>query len=261
MADVVVPRSYIEGFVQQIHDLDGISQDMLGDMLANMDLSDRKAVVAVMQAVCQSSGGAANELARSFYRGLSVMETGKDMTARAEYDYDPVATEVAVSAILRDSDDPAKALADRLSYEVNRAAKVGVWRHGKVDGRQVRFARVPTGAETCAWCFMTAGLGFWFMTEESASHTHRGCDCAIVASIVDKPGTGDYRDVRIDGYDSSVYRDMWRRANALRANGDLPSEMAAHIEGMAALRRSQGRSYREDTNGTLYVMRHLYGLK
>ena len=255
MADVVVPRSYIEGFTQQIHDLDGISRDMLADMLAGMDLNDRSAVVATMQAVCQSSGGAANELARSFYRGLSIMQTQQDMTTRVPYEYDPIATEVATNAILRDSADPARALADRLSYELNRAAKVGVWRHGNADGRKVRFARVPTGAETCAWCLMTAGLGFWYMTEESASHTHHGCDCQIIAEV------GGIHDVSIEGYDSTVYRDMWRRANALRANGDIPQEWADHIADVRALRAREDRPYRDDTNGTLYVMRKMYGLK
>lgn len=252
MADVVVSRSYIEGFAQQIHDLDGISRDMLADMLAGMDLNDRNAVVATMQAVCQSSGGAANELARSFYRGLSIMQTGQDMTTRVPYEYDPIATEVATDAILRDSADPAKALADRLSYELNRAAKVGVWRHGNADGRKVRFARVPTGSETCAWCLMTAGLGFWYMTEEAASHTHRGCDCQIIAEV------GGIHDVSIEGYDSTVYRDMWRTANKMRVDGNIPDELAERIGREKA---AKGDAYREDTNGTLAVMRWMYGLK
>lgn len=265
MADVTVPFSYLENYSRTIHDLDAINQELLADVLAATDINDGRAVRAVMRAICQTSNEQAQELATAFYRGLSLIETGRDVRLRVESGWDEVATDVAVSAILRDCEgDPdalAKQLGTRLSYEISRASKRGVWRAGKADGRQVRYARVPVGVETCAWCLMTAGLGFWYMTEESASHSHAHCDCVIVADMVERPGTGDYHDVRIDGYDSSEYREMWQRANALRQSGALPQEMADHIAGMARTRNAQGRPYREDTNGTLYVMRHLYGLK
>lgn len=265
MADVIIPFSYLENYARTVHDLDSINQGLLADALANTDLSDRQAVAALMRSICQTSNEQAQELATAFYRGLSLMETGKDMTVRVKSGWDETATDVAVSAILRDSEgDPdalARQLSQRLSYEINRASKRGVYMAGQADKRQVRYARVPVGVETCAWCIMTAGLGFWYMTEESASHSHAHCDCVIVADMVERPKTGDYRDVRIDGYDSSVYREMYQRANALRANGDLPQEMLDHISDVHALRDREGRPYRDDTNGTLYVMRHLYGLK
>lgn len=258
MADVTIPFSYLENFARTVHDLDAINQELLADALANTDLSNKQAVRALMRSICQTSNEQAQELSTAFYRGLSLMQTGKDMTTRVKSGWDETATDVAVSAIMRDYErDPAgmaRQLSTRVSFEINRASKRGVWRAGQADGREVRYARVPVGVETCAWCLMTAGLGYWYMTEESASHSHAHCDCTIVASI----GRGD---VVIDGYDSTVYRDMWRTANALRANGDLPQEMLDHIAEMQALREMEGRPYREDTNGTLYVMRHLYGLK
>lgn len=257
MADTTVPMEYLENYVSTLHDLDAITRALLQDALANTDLSDRDAVTATMQAICETTSDAATEISRQFYRGLSVMQTGRDMTKKVLARYDPTATKVATSAIWRDADDEAELLeqlSDRVSYELNRASKQGMWDAGQVDGRDVRYARVPVGAETCAWCLMTAGLGFWYMSEEAASHSHRGCDCAIIPSI----GRGE---VHIKGYDSTVYRDMWREANKLRANGDLPQEMLDHIAGVHALRDREGRAYRDDTNGTLYVMRQLYGLK
>lgn len=265
MASVTIPFSYLENYARTIHDLDALNQDLLADALANTDLSDKRAVAALMRAICQTSNEQAQELATAFYRGLSLMETGKDVTYRVKSGWDEAATDVAVSAIMRDYEgDPegmAKQLSQRLSYEINRASKRGVYRAGKADGRQVRYARVPVGVETCAWCIMTAGLGFWYMTEEAASHSHAGCDCVIVADMVERPKTGDYRDVKINGYDSSVYREMYQTANALRANGDLPQSMYDHIASVHAQRDREKRPYRDDTNGTLYVMRHLYGLK
>lgn len=265
MASVTIPFSYLENYAQTVHDLDAINQSLLADALAATDLNDKRAVASVMRAVCQTSNEQAQELATAFYRGLSLMQTGKDMTKRVKSGWDETATDVAVSAILRDTEgDPegmASQLSQRLSFEINRASKRGVYRAGQADGRQVRYARVPVGAETCAWCIMTAGLGFWYMTEESASHSHGGCDCVIVSEIVERPKTGEYRDVRIEGYDSSTYREMYQRANALRANGDLPQGMFDHIADIRSLREMQGRPYRDDTNGTLYVMRQMYGLK
>lgn len=258
MADAPISRAYIDNFVQQLNDLDQIGRSALEDALSRTDLGNPNRVKAIMRVHCNTSAEAAAQLASQFYRGMSLLQTGQDVGVRAFSGWDGTATDVATDAILANAEgDDARAiqgLLDRQSYELNRASKRSVYRNGQADGREVRYARVPSGAETCAWCLMTAGLGFWFMTEESASHTHRGCDCVIVPSI----GRGD---VKIDGYDSTVYRDMWRRANGMRANGELPQEWAEHIEEMQARREGQGRDYRVDTNGTLYVMRKLYGLK
>ena len=49
-----------------------------------------------------------------------------------------------------------------------------------------RFARVPTGFETCTFCLMLAGRGAVYHTRETAgafSHFHRGCDCKVVPSF------------------------------------------------------------------------------
>lgn len=258
MADVTVSRAYIDNFVQALHDLDQIGRSALADALARTDLGNRNRVRAIMRVHCNTSAQAAAELSAQFYRGMSLLQTGEDVEVSAMAGWDEKATDAATDAIIAqaagDEQRLVQGLLDRQSYELNRASKRSTYRNGKADGREVRYARVPSGAETCAWCLMTAGLGYWFMTEEAASHTHRGCDCVIVPSI----GRGD---VRIKGYDSTVYRDMWREANALRANGDLPQEWLDHIAGVHALRDRQGRPYRDDTNGTLYVMRKMHGLK
>jgi hypothetical protein len=99
---------------------------------------------------------------------------------------------------------------------------------------------------------MTAGLGFWFMTEEAASHTHAHCDCAIIAAI------GGIHDVRIPGYDSTKYRDMWRDSRDRLAHGDVPQEV---LDRIGREKAKKGDRYRINTNGVLAVMRHEYGLK
>lgn len=54
----------------------------------------------------------------------------------------------------------------------------------------VRFARVPTGLETCTFCLMLASRGAVYHTRESAgefSHYHRRCDCKVVPGFADDP--------------------------------------------------------------------------
>jgi hypothetical protein len=237
-----------------IHSVDDASQRALAQALGSIDLSDRHAVSAVLSGTVMAGARASSELAAQFYRAMSLLQTGRDFDADGSFAYDFDAAEVAISGMYKqaagDQDKLARLIGERVSYEINRAAKVGVWRNGQRDDRDVRYARVPTGAETCAWCLMTAGLGFWFMTAEAASHTHRGCDCQIVPSI-------GIHAVRIDGYDSTKYRDMWREANRMLSAGEVPSELAARVDLLSNTRDG----YRVDTNGALAVMRWKYGLK
>ena len=74
------------------------------------------------------------------------------------------------------------------------------------DPSKPRYARVPTGATTCAWCLMWAGRGFVYKSEETAQFTrsHADCDCQIVPSWSDKP--------IIHGYDPSKFEAMYKAA-------------------------------------------------
>ena len=81
--------------------------------------------------------------------------------------------------------------------QIRRSANETIMLNCRRDRRKgVKFARVPSGAETCAFCMMLAGRGFVYLTAATAGeqgHFHRGCDCKIV------PGFND--DNPIEGYD------------------------------------------------------------
>lgn len=71
----------------------------------------------------------------------------------------------------------------------------------------VRYARVPTGVDTCDFCMMLASRGFVYYDEVSAmegSHAH--CDCVCV------PGNGAdaLSPTQIEGYDPSLLYDIWQ---------------------------------------------------
>lgn len=75
---------------------------------------------------------------------------------------------------------------------------------------RLRFARVPTGSETCKWCLMLASRGAVYATSARAGEGrsfHGVCDCRVepVAS------PSDMERLRADGYDPS---DLYRRWQA-----------------------------------------------
>lgn len=259
MADVTISMDVLENYAEGVRAVSEQSSDVLAESLAAIDLSDRELVEDLVIGACRSAAQAGTYYSTQFYRGLSILQTGEDVDFEAMSSYDQQATLIAIRGIYNQATDDGGALDEqrlvselvrRVQFESNRAAKLGVWRMGQQDGREVRYARVPVGIETCAWCLMTAGLGYWYMTEEAASHTHAHCDCVVVPSI-------GRSDVSIEGYDSTVYRDMWRDANKALASGDVPDELAHRVDLLSATRKG----YRTDTNGALAVMRWKYGLK
>ena len=61
---------------------------------------------------------------------------------------------------------------------------------GRDKDKGARFARVPTGFETCPFCLMLASRGAVYHTRKSAGgwkHFHRGCDCKVVPSFDPDP--------------------------------------------------------------------------
>jgi len=105
----------------------------------------------------------------------------------------------------------------------------GGWRYSEARGRaiwshssnsaggeyQIRYARVPQGLETCDFCLMLASRGFVYLTAESVegwNHTHRGCDCIVVAGIVHKENSAWVQDTQLEGYgldDMRALRILW----------------------------------------------------
>lgn len=70
-------------------------------------------------------------------------------------------------------------------FYVKRCAFENIVRN--CDANHVRYARVPSGDETCPWCFMLASRGFVYHSEEYASHgRHKGCDCVVLPGIPGK---------------------------------------------------------------------------
>lgn len=102
-----------------------------------------------------------------------------------------------------------RSVSDLTGYYVKRSAFENMVRNCERNG--IRYARVPSGTETCAFCFMLSSRGFVYRSKGSANRNHRtgdgyhrNCDCIVV------PGFGDLPpDAQVEGYAPSQMYDRW----------------------------------------------------
>lgn len=101
----------------------------------------------------------------------------------------------------------AQSCGDMAEYAAKRSVNSTILANAARDRRRgVRFARVPTGAETCSFCLMLASRGAVYHTRKTAGeqdHFHRHCDCKIVPCFEDDPDAEV-----VEGYDpEALYSD------------------------------------------------------
>lgn len=125
------------------------------------------------------------------------------------------------------SDQQEKMLNDLmggLQMWIKDAGRDTVLHNARRDPSNPRWARVPRGAKTCAFCSMLASRGWVYVSKESAGggsgdRFHHDCDCEIV------PAFGD-TDPKIDGYDPDRLEELYNEArSAALENGDNPSDL------------------------------------
>lgn len=85
----------------------------------------------------------------------------------------------------------------------------------------VRFARVPTGAETCTFCLMLASRGAVYHTRKTAGefrHFHRRCDCKVVPGFEDDPDAE-----LVEGVRPKELREQWAACKRVDDEVTAPS--------------------------------------
>jgi hypothetical protein len=101
--------------------------------------------------------------------------------------------------------DFAAAVGEWAENAAKRAINNTVLANAKRDRRNgVRFARVTSGRNTCAFCLMLAGRGAVYHTRKTAgefNRYHRHCSCKIVPSY-----SGDQYEVLVEGHDPKRMR-------------------------------------------------------
>lgn len=99
---------------------------------------------------------------------------------------------------------------DLTKYYVKRCAFENMERN--CYRSDLRYARVPSGRETCAFCFMLSSRGFVYRSEQTAGHAHayhENCDCVIVPGFKGlDPGD------QVEGYDPDGMLERWHECQA-----------------------------------------------
>lgn len=110
-----------------------------------------------------------------------------------------------------------------LQRYVSYSSRDTIRRNARRDSATPRYARVPSGAKTCAWCEMLASRGFVYRTEDTAGEDpkdyHDDCDCQVVVEF-------DRDKAHIDGYDPDAMYQRYLEARDAAGSGD-PNEIAA----------------------------------
>lgn len=235
-----IPRAYIDNYTRSLEKLSAAGQQALGRRLASVDYSNMTEaateIVGIMEQYCGVSADAAARIAAAFYEGMSVYQTGQEYDAETISGHIPEATERATRGIFEKAvQGDVKGMTDqllgRLDYEVKKAAGETVMGNTERDKRDVRYARVPGGGETCDFCIMLASRGFVYKSAASAgelNHYHAHCRCRIV------PG---FEGATVEGYDPDFYAGLygdpeaaeeWRAKKAEQAEY-YPKELAGTV--------------------------------
>lgn len=102
---------------------------------------------------------------------------------------------------------------------------------GRDKDKGVRFARVPTGFETCTFCLMLASRGAVYYSRKTAGewrHFHRNCDCKVVPGFEKDPLAE-----LVEGHNPKAEYRIWKRVSDARESlkvaysvnpGDLAEE-------------------------------------
>ena len=121
------------------------------------------------------------------------------------------------------------------------------------DTSKPRWARVPRGEKTCAWCSILASQGFFYLSKESAEHIkgttdayHNHCDCEGVPMW---DASGEI----IEGYDPDRMYDEYADARDMLAEKRIPDDWYADM-------RSKGINTEGayDPYALAYLMRRLH---
>lgn len=156
----------------------------------------REAAKLIMEGFVQGYDDVAAEFAAQWYdhraeQGGAMIEQAVTMTTYRPDSVDAVARYQARKLAKGGDAAFAKACGEFARDDAFRSLNETIIANvGRDKDKGVRFARVPTGFETCTFCLMLASRGAVYHTRKSAGefkHLHRRCDCKIVPGFGDDP--------------------------------------------------------------------------
>ena len=219
-----IPRAALDYLTSEVNAISADAQERVMRVLSRIDWSNvadaRALVVQAVEMVLGSSTKLAAQASAEFYDAARELVIGNPLGAQAITGYVPEATEEAIRSFVRfivvngNVQQFNDQVLQRIDYELKRAAGNAMFENGRRDPRAPKFARVPTGPETCDFCLMLASRGFVYTSEATAGavkldHYHSGCDCRVVAQ---------WGDGGVEGYDTNAIYREWQNAVDLLAD-------------------------------------------
>lgn len=154
----------------------------------------REAAKLIMDGFVQGYDDVAAEFAAQWYdrraeQGGARLDQAVTMTTYRPDSVDAVARYQAKKLAKGGDAEFAKACGEFARNDAFRSLNETISANvGRDKDKGVRFARVPTGFETCTFCLMLASRGAVYHTRKTAGefkHFHRRCDCKVVPSFED----------------------------------------------------------------------------
>jgi len=243
----VVPRSVLDYVSGQINALSADVQSRVLAVLQSIAWTPdniaecRDLILAELGLVLPQYTTLAAQTTADMYDAIREASIGEQMGARAISGYDAAKTGGAVRAAVQKVVDgkPIQVFNDfvlqRVDYELRRAANYCVTANGARDPLKPRYARVPTGAETCDFCLMLASRGFVYHSTSSAAvdHTHAACDCRVIAGW---PGDD------VEGYDPDAIYKRWQDSIDQLAAERAERKGTTEADERAAIMRGYGEA-------------------
>ena len=233
-----------------------LAQRDLARFWRGLDLSNpvecRQALLDFLPDLVATYGNVAAVAAVEWWEEQRVKTPGLPAYTPTISDGVPVAqVQVSTRAIvgplwLGESDRVIGELTAETQMWIKYASRDTIARNVAFDPAKPRYARVPRGVKTCAFCSMLASRGWVYMSEKSAGITgsgnefHHDCDCEIVPSW-------DSSNTHISGYDPDAMFDRYQQAREAVVNmGEDPNDEHALL---AVMRRLHPEAYRDGVGG------------
>lgn len=214
-----IPRQAVDFLTEEINGISADAQARVLRVLRGIRWTPenvaecRDLVLQALASVMPTYTDMAAQASADFYDAARELALGERLGAVSISGYDPRKTEGAVRGFVRFVlDGRVETFNDqvlqRIDYEMKRSAGESMFANGRRDPRRPKYARVPTGDETCDFCLMLASRGFVYSSEATAGavkldHYHSGCDCRVVCQW---DGGG------VEGYDTQAIYDRWQDA-------------------------------------------------
>lgn len=227
------------------------AQDEFAAFLPKLDLADpysaRDALLDVVPATVDVYADATADLAGDMYLNLredaGIATPFTPVYTAPDLDAVEASTRWAAGGLFDPERDLAAAVDEVLDRHIKTGARATLIESAVVDviplprqpddaetlpgtdedePQRVRFARIPTGPTTCAFCVMLASRGAVYATRETAGDLdqwHAHCDCMIVPIF---PGGA-----LPDGYDPEHYKQVYAESLAAKREDRPVSRVAA----------------------------------